>query len=553
MHRSCHEQLLFQYVLVETSEGKNEIPFGMMNRGGTLMEFYEQLTLFQTAYDFMKNNQYNLIHIQENQKEIWLEKTEQKKTNIIRIQQGGFDWKNHLKRDVAQVFQITKSMKKMLAGKEVIIHNIYISRHEPIDDWEQLKRPLQLEEKKHPIKMHVYYITNESKNNELNRLQDMLALSSFSENDVTTDDEANKVLIMYQQSFNRLIQSAKNKKNVFSYGKPFFTYILIGINLLLFLMLEISGGSTDISTLLKYGANHNLSIVMDNEWWRIIASMFLHIGWAHIAMNMIAIYFLGSIVERIYGSIRFLIIYFLAGIGGGLASFLFPENISAGASGAIFGLFGALLFFGVIYKKIFFQTMGKGVLLIIGINIIFGFGAPNIDMAGHIGGIITGFIASVMVYLPNKKHIYWQLGAVMVYLLLVIGLTFSGVQQTKNTGGYYLSQIDELLASEDYQTVVKLATTALENTRDAEKELRFQRSYANIHIDHLEKARDDLLAITALDPSFAKAYHNLASIYFNEGALDKAEEAIQKAVDLDNSASNQQLYDLIFGNKPTKK
>src|SRR5699024_1398762 len=125
--------------------------------------------------------------------------------------------------------------------------------------------------------------------------------------------------------------------------------------------------------------------VIDNEWWRILTSMFLHIGWAHIAMNMIALYFLGSIVERIYGAKRFLAIYFLAGIGGGLASFLFPENISAGASGAIFGLFGALLFFGVIYKKIFFQTMGKGVLLIIGVNIVFGFGVPYIDMAGHIG------------------------------------------------------------------------------------------------------------------------------------------------------------------------
>ncbi|HLQ70902.1 MAG TPA: rhomboid family intramembrane serine protease, partial [Bacillota bacterium] len=294
------------------------------------MVFYEQLSLFHTAYDFMKNNQYRLIHIKENEKEIWLEKTEHKRTNIIRLQQGGFDWKNHLKHDIAQVFQITKSMKKLLAGKEVMIHNIYISAYEPVDDWEQLKKPLQLEEKNSPIKMQVYYLTDTTKEKELHKLQETLSLTPFSDYDAATEHEANKALALYKQSFAKLIQSAKSKNKVFSYGKPFITYILIAVNLLMFLLLVFNGGSTNSPTLLKYGANYNLSIVIHNEWWRIISSMFLHIGWAHIAMNMIALYFLGSIVERIYGAKRFIIIYFLAGIGGGLASFLYPENISAG-------------------------------------------------------------------------------------------------------------------------------------------------------------------------------------------------------------------------------
>lgn len=510
------------------------------------MPFYERLTFFQTAYDFLKNNNYRLIHMKENEKEIWLEKTEKKKTNVIRLQQGGFDWKNHLKRDIAQVFQKTKSIKNLFKGKEVAIHNIYISAYEPVDDWDLLKKPLQLDEKKNPVRMQVYYITNESMNHELTRLQNTLTLIPFTDHAQTSEQQANKVLDLYRQYFSRLIQSAKKTNEVFSYGKPFFTYILISINLLMFLLQEFNGGSMEMSTLLKFGANYNIAMVADGEWWRLIASMFLHVGMVHIAMNMIALYYLGSIVERIYGAKRFLLIYFLAGIGGGLASFLLPENISAGASGAIFGLFGALLFFGVVYKKIFFRTMGKGILLIIGINIIFGFSIPNVDMAAHLGGLVTGFIASAIVFVPKKKHMYLQIGAVFIYLLVTLGMLFIGMQQTKSASGFYLSQIDEMLIVENYEMVVDLATTGLEKTSDMEKQLRFQRSYANIHLENTEKAKKDLLKVTEMDPSNAKAYHNLASIYYGDADLTKAKEAIEKAVDLDDSASSQQLYDLIF-------
>ncbi|MFP3361059.1 rhomboid family intramembrane serine protease, partial [Planococcus sp. SIMBA_143] len=84
-----------------------------------------------------------------------------------------------------------------------------------------------------------------------------------------------------------------------------------------------------------------------------------------------------------------------------LASFAFSYNISAGASGALFGLFGALLFFGVIYKKVFFQTMGRGVLIILAINIVFGFLVPQVDYSAHLGGLAAGFIASAIIHLPH--------------------------------------------------------------------------------------------------------------------------------------------------------
>src|SRR5690625_5355200 len=86
--------------------------------------------------------------------------------------------------------------------------------------------------------------------------------------------------------------------------------------------------------------------------------MFLHVGILHFIINMFVLYYLGMTVEKTFGSIRFLIIYFTSGIGGGLASFMFSQSVAAGASGALFGLFGALLFFTFIYKLLFFRTIG---------------------------------------------------------------------------------------------------------------------------------------------------------------------------------------------------
>lgn len=147
-------------------------------------------------------------------------------------------------------------------------------------------------------------------------------------------------------------------------------------------------------------------MIEDNQWWRILSSMFIHIGFFHLLMNVMAIYYLGILVEKMYGRWRFLFIYLLSGIGGGLASFAFSVNISAGASGAIFGLFGALLFFGFIYREIFFQTLGSNVLLILAINLILGFVVQQIDMAAHIGGLVAGFIASAIIFLPKRKNSY---------------------------------------------------------------------------------------------------------------------------------------------------
>src|SRR5699024_7573408 len=217
-------------------------------------------------------------------------------------------------------------------------------------------------------------------------------------------------------------------KNVFAFGKPRFIYFLIIVNVLMFIMLEINGGSVNIDNLIESGAKYNPAI-MEGEWWRIISSMFLHIGFLHLFMNMLALYYLGMAVESIYGSKRFLIVYFLSGIGGGLTSFAFNDMVAAGASGALFGLFGALLYFGTVQKRLFKQTMGKNLLLILAINLVFGFLVPQIDMGAHLGGLIMGFVAAGVTSVPNVKNRRKQLFYTVIYVIGTIFLVWYGIIQ----------------------------------------------------------------------------------------------------------------------------
>src|SRR5690625_4529052 len=338
-------------------------------------------------------------------------------------------------------------MKQLLLGKTIEIYNVYISVHTPIDSWEVLKKPLQLNEKNTP-KMHVYYITSNN-DDEFSRLGADLGTSLNKNIEEQSEEEKEAAINRYKYRLSDMLYK-KNKavKDLFSFGKPFFTYILIIINLIMFAVLELNGGSTNVETLINFGAKYNPAMI-DGEWWRLISSMFLHIGFFHLAMNMLALYYLGVAVERIYGSRRFLMIYFLAGIAGSLTSFAFSINVSAGASGAIFGLFGALLFFGMIHKKVFFQTMGRNIITIVTINIVLGFVVPQIDMGAHIGGLVAGFVASATVYLPRNKRFIIQFSSLIIYILLLSSLFIFGMNSSTNNVTYHLSKIEEYIEVKD--------------------------------------------------------------------------------------------------------
>lgn len=512
------------------------------------MYLSEQYTMYDIANKLVFQDGFDILHINGNE-EIWLEIYEQRVSKVVRLIHKGFDWKNYLKTDIAQVFQKVKAMDRLLVGKNVEIYNIYISSHTPIDDWGVLKKPLQLSEK-NPPKMLVYYIDGENTETELSRLETGLGVSTLTSSAEKTEEEMENEVKSIHYNLKKTVEDKRSEvKSVFSFGKPFFTYMLIILNIIMYFILETNGGSTDIDNLIVFGAKFN-PLIIDGEWWRIVSSMFLHIGFLHLFMNMLALYYLGITVERIYGSLRFIFIYFLAGIGGGVTSFAFSTSVSAGASGAIFGLFGALLFFGINHKKIFFQTMGRGIITIVILNIIFGFTIPQIDIGAHLGGLIAGFLASWVFHLPRNRHLPSQLMALVLYGALLVGLLLFGIQSTEDSAQYQVIKIEELLENNHYSDVIERTTKTLDNPGEFESLLLFQRSYAYTKLNNLELAIADLEKSISINIDFAEAYYNLAEIYDQQGEAVKAEAMVQKAYDLKPSDDAYiKLYEKITGNK----
>lgn len=387
----------------------------------------EQLYMYQLAYKLVTEDNYDVLHFNVKANEIWLEKQTRKVSKVIRLIQRGFNWKNHLKTDIATVFQRVRAMNKYFVGKNIEIMNVYVTDDEPVDSWKTLKKTMLMKEKK-PVKMNVFYIMEENVLTEEDRLLHQLDASNNLTNSLSAPSQGETIQHYKQELAQKLRDKNARLQQVFSFGKPRLIWVLIIINIIMFILLELNGGSINIETLITNGAKYNPAIV-DGEWWRIVSSMFLHIGAIHLLMNMIAVYYLGTAVEKIYGSIRFIIIYFIAGIIGGLTSFAFNIHVAAGASGALFGLFGALLYFGVVYQNLFFQTMGKSLLIILLINLAFGFFVPQIDMGAHLGGLIGGFIGAALTSLPLKKTSSWwhQLLAIISLILLTFFLVWYGL------------------------------------------------------------------------------------------------------------------------------
>lgn len=215
--------------------------------------------------------------------------------------------------------------------------------------------------------------------------------------------------------------------------KPIVTYVLVLINIAVFIFMSIFGGTYDINNLITFGANYQ-PLVLSGQWYRLVTAMFIHIGLQHLLLNMLTLYFCGVFLEKIFGHFKFLIIYLLAGIGGNLLSIAFaPDVVSAGASTSIFGMFGMFIMMGVAFPNSnYFKTIKNQFLMFVLLNFVFAL-LPNsgIDIYGHLGGLIVGFLTALVISLPKsgdkliiKKYLLGFIGLIL-YLIIVFIKLFS--------------------------------------------------------------------------------------------------------------------------------
>lgn len=260
--------------------------------------------------------------------------------------------------------------------------------------------------------------------------------------------------------------------------------------------------------LLKAGGQFGPSFA-GGEWWRAFSSLFLHAGPLHLAFNLWAFWSVGKLTERIYGNAAFLAIYLLSGVGGSLASLAWsPLSVGVGASGAIFGVYGALLSFMLLHRGVFppayLAAQRNSIVGFIGYNVVFGLSQKNTDMAAHAGGLVVGALAGAMLsrelLTPSAHRVRRALGAAGVTALIVF-TTFVVRSRLREVpvikADRESAAANVALEAKHYPEAISLYTSSLSHERTYAR--LFNRGLAYLGANDMVHAREDMLAADLLE------------------------------------------------------
>ena len=361
----------------------------------------KDMLMMKLSHYFITEQNYNPIILHGINDEIWLENMDSD-YRVVRIVGHYIHNNEQLNFDKFKLDRIIKSIKRKTLSLKMNVLSIYID----------LGDNVTLNEENNYKSVFIKKISD---------LKNPLLLQVFPDIIEKTTFEEKGIELMAK------ITNDINKKNVdkgtkvakiFDKKEPVITYFIMGICVLVFALMYILGnGSEDTYTLIKFGANLDV-LTKNGEYFRLITCAFVHIGIIHLIFNMYALYIIGPQVESFFGKFKYVGIYFISAISASILSLAFNENvISAGASGAIFGLLGALLYFGYHYRVYLGNAIRSQIIPIIIINLLFGFTMTGIDNAAHIGGLIGGVLASMVLGVPEKSNKNEKINGLIVLLV----------------------------------------------------------------------------------------------------------------------------------------
>lgn len=185
------------------------------------------------------------------------------------------------------------------------------------------------------------------------------------------------------------------------------TAALVIINILVFLAVDLGGGSLDTANMMRRGAAYTPLILEEGQYYRLFTSMFLHFGIQHLVNNMLVLFVLGQRMERVLGKWKFLVLYLAGGIGGNLVSLYIDTvtkeyAVSAGASGAVFAVMGAMIYVVLRNRGRVEDLSAKQIIIMTALAVCLGIADSGVDNAAHIGGMVSGFFVSILLYYPRK-------------------------------------------------------------------------------------------------------------------------------------------------------
>lgn len=332
---------------------------------------------------FMIDKNYNPVILHGIQNEIWLENMEGD-YKIIRIVSNYIHNNEQLDFDLFKTKRIVKDIKRKTYNYSMKVLSIFMD----------LGDNVKFHEEKN---IDCIYLNKES---DLKKYDFIYEYFPDINDKLVFNEKGISLFLKITDDINKKNkEDAEMVDSIFTPKKPIVTYILIVINVILFLLQKFFGlDSFLINVFALYGP-----FVREGQIYRLITSAFLHADIFHILFNMYALYVLGSQAESFFGKFKFSIIYLFSTVTASMLSILLNINgVSIGASGAIFGLLGALLYFGYNFRVYLGNTLVKQILPIIVVNLLFGFMVSSIDNFAHIGGLIGGILITMGLGVKSK-------------------------------------------------------------------------------------------------------------------------------------------------------
>ena len=359
---------------------------------------------------FITEENYTPIVVRGVKDEIWLENLEGP-YRIIRINSNYIHNDEQYEFDIFKTKKIMEQIRKKTLSLSMNTLNIFLN----------LGDNVHLEEEKEKNISSIKFTDID----QILKDKNIIKVFPNIKDKLIKDKEGIDLIVNVTNDINaKTVEENKVFTKIFEPKKMIVTPILIGICILVFIAMYIWGnGSEDAVTLLLFGANFR-GLVQAGEIWRLATSMFLHIGLVHLVVNMYSLLIIGRQLESFLGKWKFLLVYLGSGILGSLLSVVVHSSISAGASGAIFGLLGSLLYFGYHYRLYLGTVLKTQVIPIIILNLLIGFMVPGIDNFAHIGGLVGGYLLTMILGVPGKTKKSDRINGSIVLLLLVAFLSY---------------------------------------------------------------------------------------------------------------------------------
>lgn len=371
-----------------------------------MMDTKNAITMKLLHY-FITEKNYNPIILQGVEDEIWLENLDED-YKIIRIVSSNIYNNEQLAFDKFKTKRIMKKIKKKTLSLKLNAFSIFLNLGDNVTE--------SLDENPNTMCVRIQNEEDFSQNEEIKKaFPDLANKIEFSEKGVDLFMKITKDI----NNHNR--EDASRIEDVFKPKIPMITYILIAINVVVYIFGIFF---TNYDAFLNAFCIHGPSI-RAGQFYRLLTGIFVHANLAHIFFNCYALYVVGSQIESFYGKFKYTVIYFFSGLMGALFSIIFNGNTaSVGASGAIFGLMGSLLYFGYYYRVYLGNVVKSQIIPLILINLGIGFLSGGIDNYAHIGGLIGGILVSVALGVKNKSTRFEKINGLIVATIFLAFVSY---------------------------------------------------------------------------------------------------------------------------------